>query len=318
MIYIQVMKANIFIILFLLGLTILPLYAQKKQISFTLDDLPLVNYGMNDTIYQEAVLNDLKNTLIKYDIPAIGFVNEHKLYSRKKINGFQVRLLMKWVENGLDLGNHTFSHPDYNKVPFDAFTEDVLRGEIITKEILAKHGKSIKYFRHPFLHMGNTKSKADSLIGFLEKHHYKIAPVTIDNDDYLFALAYHRAFLKKDSALMAQISFDYIDYMEKKLLYFEKQAKRLFGREICQILLLHSSLLNSDNMVALAEMCIRNNYEFVDLDTALKDEAFKTEITVYGNWGISWIDRWALSFGKKGDFFKEEPVTPEHIKKLAK
>jgi len=318
MIGVESMKIKILTALFFWGVLIIPLYGQNKRICFTFDDLPLISYGIDDTLYQEAVLNNLIRSLIEHEIPAIGFVNEHKLYSGRRIHPFQVRQLTKWVDNGQELGNHTYSHPDYNKVPFDDFTEDILKGEKITKEILSKRGKSIKYFRHPFLHMGNTKSKADSLNKFLEKYNYKVAPITIDNDDYLFAVAYHRAFMKRDRELMAQISQDYVDYMEKKLLYFEMQANELFGRNISQILLLHSSLLNSDSMNVLAEMCKKNGYDFVDIDTALEDEAFNTEITVFGNWGISWIDRWALSFGKKGEFFKEEPVAPDHIKKLSR
>jgi hypothetical protein len=79
--------------------------------------------------------------------------------------------------------------------------------------------------------------------------------------------------------------------------------------------LLHASLLNANAMDSLAQMFRRNGYEFITMAKALEDEAYKTEITKYGNWGISWIDRWALSQGKKGDFFKGDPVTPEYIKK---
>lgn len=58
-------------------------------------------------------------------------------------------------------------------------------------------------------------------------------------------------------------------------------------------------------------------FVFIGMDEALKDNAYHTEITIYGNWGISWIDRWALSRGKTGDFFKDEPATPDYIKKLS-
>ncbi len=51
---------------------------------------------------------------------------------------------------------------------------------------------------------------------------------------------------------------------------------------------------------------------------SLQDKVYETEISSYGNWGISWIDRWALSKGKKGEFFKGEPSTPEYIVELAK
>ena len=261
-------------------------------------------------------MDKLVRSIKRNKICAIGFVNESKLY-HNGIDQFQVRLLKTWVNNDLDLGNHTFSHPDYNSVSFNDFYKDILAGETISNELLGARGKSISYFRHPFLHVGDTKVKADSLSDFLASHGYRVAPVTIDNEDYLFALAYKRAKVKNDPNLMAKIGKDYVTYMEKKVRYFEIQANRLFGRNIKQILLLHASLLNSDYVDSLAKMLRRNNYDFVSMDKALKDETYQTEISVYGKWGISWIDRWALSQRKKSDFFKDEPATPEYIKKLA-
>ena len=220
--------------------------------------------------------------------------------------------------HNLELGNHTFSHPDYNLVSFKDFKQDLLKGETVTRAVLSKNGKIIKYFRHPFLHLGNTKEKADSLDNFLSNHGYINAPVTIDNEDYLFAVAYKRAKVKKDTLLSKQIGHDFVNYIEQKLKYYETQSNRLFGRNIKQILLLHASWLNSDYIDSLAAMFKRNNYEFVSMDQSLEDHIYKTEITVYGNWGISWIDRWALSKGIRGDFFKYEPETPDYIKELSK
>lgn len=289
---------------------------QNKQVCFSFDDLPVVGYGVD-----EAAQKDLTDKLIlslkKNNIPAIGFVNERKLYSRGSINPFQERLLKSWIDNGLDIGNHTYSHPDYNLVTFKNFSQDILKGETITRKLLKNKGMAIKYFRHPFLHVGNTKAKADSLNDFLLRHGYTVAPVTIDNEDYLFALAYKRAKDKNDTGLMKQIGHDFIGYIENKVKYYEKQSNALFGRNIAQILLLHASALNSDYVESLAAMFRKNNYDFVSMDKALEDSAYKTDITVYGNWGISWIDKWALSKGKKGDFFKDEPATPDYIIKLS-
>jgi peptidoglycan/xylan/chitin deacetylase (PgdA/CDA1 family) len=299
---------------FFFGLII---YGQGKQVCFTFDDLPVVSYGISDTAFQKDLTNKLVLSLKENGIPAVGFVNEIKLYNNQDLNRFQVSLLKIWANNGLELGNHTFSHPDYNSISFKDFSENILQGEIITKKLLSEKGNRIKYFRHPFLHTGSSKERADSLDDFLFKHGYITAPVTIDNEDYLFALAYKRTKVKKDSLLIKRIGYDYIDYMEKKLKYYEMQSQNLFGRNIKQILLLHASWLNSDYIDSLATLFKRNNYIFISMDKALDDDAYKSDITVFGKWGISWIDRWALSRGKKGDFFKDEPMTPEYIKKLA-
>lgn len=305
--------------LFTLILFVTGLYCsgQQKQVCLSFDDLPVVSYGSQDTCFQKGLMNNLIVSLKRNNIPAIGFVNEQKLYDQNGLDRNQVELLKSWVSNGLELGNHTFSHPDYNSTSFKDYTSDILKGEIITNKILTGIGKKLRYFRHPFLHVGNTKAKADSLSSFLLNLGYREAPVTIDNEDYLFALAYHRANSKKDTSLMKKIGRDYISYMEKKLIYYEKQAKNLFGRNINQILLLHASFLNSDYTDSLAALFRKNNYTFISMDKALEDPVYQTQITVFGIWGISWLDKWALSEGKKGDFFREEPETPEYIKKIA-
>ena len=298
-------------------LYVISAYGQNRQVCFSFDDLPVVGYGITDTTFQKLVSNRLVGSLSKNRIPAIGFVNEKKLYEAGQVSTFQIGLLKSWLDHGLELGNHTYSHPDYNTVSYREFTEDLLKGEILTRKLLRDKGKALKYFRHPFLHVGPTRAMADSLDAFLASHGYTTAPVTIDNEDYLFALAYHRASIKKDTALMKRIGSDFLVYMEAKMKYYEKQSVAMFGREIPQILLLHASLLNADYTDALAAIFRKNNYAFVGMDKVLEDTAYQTKITVYGKWGISWIDKWALSRGKKGDFFKEEPVTPEYINKLS-
>lgn len=294
-------------------LIVLQSHAQKKQVCFTIDDMPLVTYGITDTVYQKRMMDKIISALKSSGIPAMGFVNEVKLYNHDQLIPFQVQLLKSWLAAGLDLGNHTYSHPDYNTLSSANFFKEIIKGEQVTRKLMTVHNKKLAYFRHPFLHVGDTKAKSDSLNQFLAAHHYVAAPVTFDNADYLFAVAYKRAQDKKDDKLIKQIGDDYISYMEQKVLYFEKQSQALFARQIKQILLLHANALNADYLPALASMFQKNNYEFISLPQALQDEVYQTPITVYGKWGISWIDRWALSLGKKGDFFKDEPQTPEYI-----
>ncbi len=80
----------------------------------------------------------------------------------------------------------------------------------------------------------------------------------------------------------------------------------------------NTNALNADYLGKLAEVFEQNNYKFIRLKDALKDKAYQTPVTVYGEWGSSWIYRWAFSSGKKWDFFANAPVTPPFILKLAK
>lgn len=304
-------------IIFAILICIVPTFAQKK-VCFTIDDLPVVSYSISDSTFQREITKNLLNKLTEHKVPAIGFVNEFKLYSNNNLNSFQVSLLNQWVAQGFELGNHTYSHLDYNSASLQKFGAEIIKGEIQTKKLLEGRGKSLRYFRHPYLHTGDTKAKSDSLDQFLKTNHYIVAPITIDNADYLLALAYHRAYVKKDQTLQNRIGADYLIYMEKMLHYYETLSVALFGRNIHHTLLLHANLLNSHYIGKLAEVYARNGYEFITLQEALQDKLYETPITKFGRWGISWIDRWALSMGKGNDFFKEEPAVPAYINELTK
>ncbi|UCS92931.1 polysaccharide deacetylase family protein [Echinicola marina] len=290
--------------------------AQEKKICITVDDLPTVTYGINDIAFHNRITQSLVLTFIQEDVPAIGYVNESKLYEGDQLDSAKLQLLEYWLSQGLELGNHTFSHSNYHEVGFDAFTSDIIKGENILKILLPKYHQELKFFRHPYLRSGKTKELSDQLGRFLINHNYIAAPVTVDNDDYLFAFAYSKAYKKGDEALMKRIGKAYIDYMEEKVIYFEQSAQKLFNRNINQILLCHANLLNADYMEELVKRIRDLGYKFISQDEALQDPAYNTVISKYGDWGISWLDRWAISMGKKADFFKDDPVTPKFIKSM--
>ncbi|HEV7349322.1 polysaccharide deacetylase family protein [Telluribacter sp.] len=298
----------------LLSITGFGVIAQPKQLCVTVDDLPTVEYGEGN---QEEITQKLVAHFQKYNIPAIGFVNERKLYKSGKVHKESVNLLRQWLDRGYELGNHTFSHLSYHKTPFTEFTNDILKGEKVTPPLSKKAGLPWQYFRHPFLHIGQNQARYDSLSTFLESHNYIEAPVTIDNEDYLFAKAYSNAHKKNNKAQMQRIGSDYVKYMEAKVYFYEQASSRLFNRQIPQVLLIHANLLNADYLDELAEMYKRNGYTFVDLYTALQDKAYLEKITKFGNYGISWIDRWALSRSVPKEFFANDPATPDYIVKAA-
>lgn len=288
-------------------------WGQNKQICVTVDDLPTVTYGQNDSQLDSKITNGLIQTFKKYRIPAIGYVVEQQLYTKGKVDSNKIELLRIWLKNGYELGNHTYSHFDFNNVPDSIFFNDVLKGEIITRRLVKEYGGSLKYFRHPYLHTGINETKSNALKKHLEKHQYRIAPVTIDNDDYLFAKAYHKAFVEKNDSIMQSIGKSYVEYMEKKLLYFELKSQEVFDRQITQTLLIHASLINADYMDELAIMYLKHGYTFVSQTSALSDPAYKEPVTVYSKKGISWIFRWGLSKGMSDQLMSGDIEAPHFI-----
>lgn len=290
-------------------------FAQARTIAFTIDDLPVVS-TRTDLKNRQQITRKLLAHLKKARIPAIGFVNENKLYNGDKVDERQVDLLRMWLGAGMELGNHTFSHRSLNRIERADYESDVLKGEVITKQLLAKRDLQLKYFRHPFLQTGRTAEVKSEFGEFLAKHGYTVAPITFDNADYIFSRAYDIAFDRGDQKLMRQVGEEYVPYMEAKAYYWERQSVKLFGREIPQTYLLHANFINSDYIDDLAAMFKRRGYRFVDLETALRDDAYRLPDNFLGAAGISWLHRWALERGRE-NVLLAEPKVPDFVLKLS-
>lgn len=284
----------------------------ERSMVITIDDLPM-NSLKREVAYQKEITQKLLTTLSSAGAPALGFVNESKLYENNAVDPERVHLLQMWLDAGLTLGNHTFSHPDYHLTDFQQFRIDIEQGEHLTAELLSKRNKELRYFRHPFLHVGNTPEKKEKLHNYLKASGYISTPVTIDNSEWIFARAYELALMDRDKAMMSRIGEAYISYMEAKTAYYEKQSSMLFGREIGQVLLIHANALNGDYLDELIVMLKQRGYVFETLDEVLKDPAYQSPDSYTGEGGISWIHRWALTQGKKGSFFAGEPATPDFV-----
>ena len=288
----------------------------QRTVAVTIDDLPVVS-TRRDLKNRQEITKKLLGHLAKAKVPAIGFVNENKLYTNEKRDEAQVDLLRMWLDAGLELGNHTYSHRSLNNIALAEYQSDLLKGESVTRELMSRKKKELRYFRHPYLQTGRSMEIKGQFDAFLRKHGYTTAPITLDNEDYVFSRAYDIAFDNGNPALMKKIGDAYLPYMEAKLDYWERQSMKLFGREISQTLLIHANFINSDYLDDLAAMFVRRGYKFVTLEQALKDEAYQLRDTYVGPAGISWLHRWANEKGK-GFILPDEPAVPDFVEKLFK
>ena len=284
-----------------------------RTIAITIDDLPTASILGGDIERAEQITTDLLAALARHRVPAIGFVNERKLQPSGAVEPRRVALLERWLDAGLELGNHTYSHPDLHRVSVETFTKDVILGEKVTRRLLGARGRKPEYFRHPFLHTGRSLEIKRAVEEFLAKRGYRVAPVSVDNYDYVFAAAYDRAGGRGDPAAQQKIAAEYVEYMRAVVAYYEQQSVRIVGREIAQILLLHASTLNATTFDALAALLQSRGYRFVSLSEALKDPAYGSRDEYAGPAGITWLHRWALTQGTGGSTFSGEPTVPGWI-----
>ena len=137
-----------------------------------------------------------------------------------------------------------------------------------------------------------------------------VAPVTVDNDEFVYAAAYDAALRRRDAAAARKIADDYLRYMAQVFSFFEGVSRQVAGREIPQVLLLHANNLNADRFAALAEMLAGRGYRFVSLEEALKDQAYRLPDDFVGAPGNSWFNHWEITAGRKP---VPTPAPPEWV-----
>lgn len=281
-------------------------YSQERAINITFDDLPATHGNLEDMQY---ITSSLLKVLVEHQVPAIGFVNESKLYSNNSPNDSYIELLSSWLEAGMDLGNHTYSHIFIDNATIEEYKKDVLRGEIITRPLVEKYRKELIYFRHTQLRTGPTDEYKKELDDFLRKQKYTIAPVTIDNDEYIYAYCYKEAIKHGNNDEAEMIKKAYLEYMEGVFQFYESQSHEFLGYEPRQILLLHANLLNADAMNDLILMIKDRGYRFIALEKALTDSAYSLP-EVQADKGISWLHRWMIAEGVQP---KEQPAPSKWV-----
>ena len=291
------------LIVLLLGL-LTPLRAQTttRTMAVTIDDLPYVKIGDGAYLTRaQPATAKILSTLKKHKVPAVGFVNERMLEVENEREA-RIALLRQWVSSGMMLGNHTYSHRDFNNLTVEQFQDEIAKGDVVTRQLMQSRQPYQLYFRHPMTHTGDTREKKEAIETFLAKRGYKVTPHTIENSDYIFNVPYARAVLTGDEALARRLRGEYLDFTIAATEFAEKISPRVFGREIPQLLLIHSNDITADTLDEMLRRFAERGYTFVTLDQVMADPAYQTKDTVVSKFGPSWLWRWMKSKGMDVDF----------------
>jgi peptidoglycan/xylan/chitin deacetylase (PgdA/CDA1 family) len=308
------MRYRVFSWLILLPALTLPLAlfsqnAPQREIAITIDDLPASNANSMTGVEILDMTTKLLNTLREQKVPAVGFVNERKLYKIGEVDD-RIKALNLWLDYGFELGNHTFSHFSLNRVTLSSWEDDVIRGETVTKILLYQHNMKLRYLRHPYLDVGRDLQTRREAEAFLVGRGYRIAPVTMDAWDWMYARVYEDARKRGDSALQQQLVSSYLSYTSSVFDYYEKLSKDLIGYEPKQILLLHGNWLEAEHIGELLDLLRKRGYRFVTLEDALSDMAYSMPDDYVGEEGTGWIDHWAITRGHPP---MDTPVFPQWV-----
>jgi len=288
-----------------------------RAMALTFDDLPFVFPGRPGTLAEaRRATSEILGVLREHRAPSVGFVNEGKVQVEGEVDGW-TDLLRDWIASGAILGNHTYSHTDLNAVTVERFEEEIVRGEAITGSLMAGRGDAPLLFRHPMTHTGDTVAKKQAIEAFLAEHGYRVAPHTVECDDFLFNVGYARAIRGGDRTTASRLREAYLDFTMRRTEFAERVSPRIFGREIPQTLLLHANEINAGALGDLLSRLEKRGYRFVTLQEAMSDPAYATRDTLVTSYGPTWLWRWMKSRNMAVSF-RDDPEPPAWVLDLSR
>jgi len=281
--------------------------AKAEGVALTFDDLPGMSLS-GSAPYVETTTKSLLAGLRRGHLPATGFVIGERLDGAGAAEN--IKLVDLWLDAGVNLGNHTYSHESLNKTPVEDYIADVSRADGLLRPRLAAHADPLRWFRHPYLETGLTLEARQTFEAWLSAHNYRVAPVTMENSDWMFALPYDAAILRNDKPDAERIRQAYLDYTTKAVVWYRAAAYQLLGRRLDFVFLLHATRLNADSIAELAKILRRNNLHPISLERAMRDPAYKISDTYVGPDGDEWLSRWSRTLHKDlpWESFPEPPA----------
>jgi peptidoglycan/xylan/chitin deacetylase (PgdA/CDA1 family) len=291
------------LVLVLLALAALPATAREARIALTFDDLPELSL-VEDAGWDRDLNERLLAGLERHHLPATGFVVGDKLEADR---AGQTAILDLWLAAGYPLENHTYSHESPSELGTAGYIADIARDDALLRPLLGKYHRKPRWFRHPYLETGATVAARHEIDGWLARHGYRVAPVSLVPSDYEFSEPYDAALAHRDEAHARAIRRAWLSYFRRSVVWYREASHVLFGRDIAYVLLLHANRLNADTIDELAAILEREQLKVVSLDKAIRDPAYRIADAYAGKDGIDWMERWSRVLKKPlpWDTFRE-------------
>jgi len=242
--------------------------APHPVVALTFDDLPAAGSpvpGMSRTKVIEELSTKLKAAHME---GTYGFVNGVRMQDKPDVQ----QALHVWLDAGMNIGSHTWSHPSLTAVSSAAYIEDIAKNE----PTLAQYGqlRDWKWLRYPFLYEGNTLEKRHAVRNWLAEHGYRVAQVTLDFEDYAWNDAYGRCLAKNDAGALQWLHDSYLANAEAYIRLGREEQIVSFGHEAPNVLLLHATAFTTHMLPELTDQLRGEGFSFESLPQVERDPVY--------------------------------------------
>jgi peptidoglycan/xylan/chitin deacetylase (PgdA/CDA1 family) len=220
-------------------------------------------------------------------------------------------VLESWKREGHLIGNHTYSHPNFNdpEVSLEDYQKDFLQN----MPIVSSYSNFKPYFRFPYLKEGNTVEKRDGFREFLVEQGFRNGHVSIDGSDWYISSRVVNRLKENPNEDMKAFRDFYLDHHLDRALFYDSLATQLTGRKIDHVLLLHHNLAASLFLGDLIRHFKASGWEVLDVEEAFQDLIY-TESPDILHVGECLIWAMAKATGKYDEFLRYPAETGDYLK----
>lgn len=244
-------------------------FAFPQSVAFTFDDGPKLK--ATPLMSPQGRNTALLAALEKHHVKAALFVTLANGADRPE----GLALAKAWGEAGHSIGNHTVTHLDLNAktTTLKQYQDEIMACDAVIRTLPGY----APWFRFTFLREGNTPKKRDGMKAFLKARGMRNAYVSLDTSDWRLDAALEYVLGKHPHADLAPFRVIYLAHLRQRAEAYRDLSRRLFGRDIPQVMLLHHSLINALFLDDAIQQFKAMGWTITDPATAFQDFVYSLD-----------------------------------------
>jgi peptidoglycan/xylan/chitin deacetylase (PgdA/CDA1 family) len=284
------------------ALSRLPPLSRHPVVALSFDDLPAAG-GLHPGFTRTGIARRLTRELRAAHLKGVyGFVNGEGVADDPDMQ----QALRVWIAAGMNIGNHTWSHPALSDETAAEFEQDIAMNEPTLRQYAGK--RDWHWFRFPYLEEGATLAQRDDVRAWLQLHGYRIAEVTLNFNDDDWDDPYGRCLAKHDEAGIAWLRQTYMENAAEFIRLGRVTEQLAFGHEIPSVLLLHETSFTTLMLPSLLQLLRQEGFHFSSLPRVERNPAYSLNPNIGVPNGDSFPDAFLDARKTAYPSFRPEPT----------
>ena len=275
--------------------------ANSKELAITFDDSPRAAKGyMDGPTRAKKLITNLK----LHEVDQVAFFSVSN-----KLDEEGIQRLESYSNAGHIIANHTHTHPDFNKLTLEEYTQNFL----VADEKLSQFETFRKMFRFPYLREGNTEEKRDGFRQLLKDKSYFNAYITLNNYDWYIETLFQNAIKDNQDLDMDAMRKFYVDVLIESIEYYDEMALKYLNRSPKHVLLLHEMDISALFIGDLANELRNRGWKIITVDEAYTDDIAKHQSELVLPYNPGRISEIAKKHGQNKGLW-HETLNEEYLK----